>query len=66
MSWAAWLWTAVIPTAPLVVPGLNWVLWSAGLLLLASGAALLLERDRGFENAENPAAFGEGALGCAA
>ncbi len=66
MAWTAWLWTAVIPSVPLVVPALNWVLLSAGVLLLVSAVALLLERDVHAGDVEQPSALHERALGCAA
>ncbi|MCX8071324.1 MAG: hypothetical protein N3C12_02565 [Candidatus Binatia bacterium] len=66
MAWTSWLWTAVIPTLPLVVPMLNWVLWGSGIALVLSAAALALEWDRSATDVENAAALDDGAVGCAA
>ncbi|GIW45986.1 MAG: hypothetical protein KatS3mg077_3268 [Candidatus Binatia bacterium] len=65
MFWTGWLWTAVIPSVPLVVPGVNVALACVGLLLVVSAVALALERDRA-AMIEHPANLPEGALGCAA
>jgi hypothetical protein len=65
MLWTNWLWTAVIPSVPLVVPGVNVALGCLGLLLVVTGVALALERDRAAMR-EHPANLPEGALGCAA
>ncbi len=68
MTWTAWLWTAVIPSAPLVVPSLNWVMLAAGVLWLVSAAMLLAVADRqaGEAEVQSPSALADGAFGCAA